>query len=72
MHFSYPSIFIIWCRSMAWSLVNGKNCTSKIFVLQANALHAIYDAMNNLTYNDHTNTYFKCDKILKLADQYNL
>ena len=29
-------------------------------------------AINNLAYNEHTNTYFKCYKILKLSDQYKL
>ena len=41
---------------------------SKIFVLQKKALRAI----NNLAYNKHTNAYFKCNKILKLSDQYKL
>ena len=42
-----------------------QNNTSKIFVLQKKAIHAI----NNLAYNEHTNAYFKCNKILKLSDQ---
>ena len=29
-------------------------------------------AINNLAYNEHTNAYFKCNKILKLSDQYKL
>ena len=29
-------------------------------------------AVNNLAYNEHTNAYFKCNKILKLSDQYKL
>ena len=29
-------------------------------------------SINNLSYNEHTNAYFKCDKILKLSDQYKL
>ena len=45
-----------------------KNNTSKIFVLQKKAIRAI----NNLAYNEHTNAYFKCNKILKLFDQYKL
>ena len=45
-----------------------QNNTSKIFVLQKKAIRAI----NNLAYNDHTNAYFKCNKILKLSDQYKL
>ena len=44
------------------------NNTSKIFVLQKKAMRAI----NNLAYNEHTNAYFKCNKILKLFDQYKL
>ena len=27
---------------------------------------------NNLAYNEHTNTYCKCNEILKLSDQYKL
>ena len=45
-----------------------QNNTDKIFVLQKKAIHAI----NNLAYNEHTNAYFKCNKILKLSDQYKL
>ena len=45
-----------------------QNNTSKIFVLQKKAIRAI----NNLAYNEHTNAYFKCNKILKLSDQYKL
>ena len=44
-----------------------QNNTSKIFVLQKKAIRAI----NNLAYNEHTNSY-KCNKILKLSDQYKL
>ena len=40
-----------------------KNYTSKNF-LQKKAI----PAMNNLAYNEHTNTYFKYDKTFKLAD----
>ena len=29
-------------------------------------------AVNNLACNEHTNAYFKCNKILKLSDQYKL
>ena len=43
-----------------------QNNTSKIFVLQKKAIRAI----NNLAYNEHTNAYFKGNKILKLSDQY--
>ena len=42
-----------------------QNNTSKIFVIQKKAIRAI----NNLAYNEHTNAYFKCNKILKLPDQ---
>ena len=45
-----------------------QNNTSKIFVLHKKAIRAI----NNLAYNEHTNAYFKCNKILKLSDQYKL
>ena len=45
-----------------------QNNTTKIFVFQKKAMRAI----NNLAYNEHTNTYFKCGKILKLSDQYKL
>ena len=45
-----------------------KNNTSKIFVLQKKAIRTI----NNLAYNEHTNAYFKCNKTLKLSDQYKL
>ena len=45
-----------------------QNNTSKIFVLQKKAIRAI----NNLAYNEHTNAYFKCNKILKLSDHYKL
>ena len=43
-----------------------QNNTSKIFVLQKKAIRVI----NDLAYNEHTNAYFKCNKILKLSDQY--
>ena len=36
-----------------------QNNTSKIFVLQRKAIRAI----NNIAYNEHTNAYFKCNKI---------
>ena len=29
-------------------------------------------AINNLAYNEHTNAYFKCNKLLKLSDRYKL
>ena len=29
-------------------------------------------AINNRAYNEHTDAYFKCNKILKLSDQYKL
>ena len=45
-----------------------QNNTSKIFVFQKKVIRAI----NNLAYNEHTNAYFKCNKILKLSDQYKL
>ena len=45
-----------------------QNNTSKIIVFQKKAIRAI----NNLTYNEHTNACFKCNKILKLSDQYKL
>ena len=45
-----------------------QNNTSKIFVVQKKAIRAI----NNLAYNEHTNAFFKCNKILKLSDQYKL
>ena len=45
-----------------------QNNTSNIFVLEKKAIRAI----NNLAYNEHTNAYFKCNKILKLSDQYKL
>ena len=45
-----------------------QNNTSKIFILQKKAIHAI----NNLAYNEHTNAYFKYNKILKLSHQYKL
>ena len=44
------------------------NYTSKIFVLKKKAMRAI----NNRAYNEHTNAHFKCNKIVKLSDQYNL
>ena len=45
-----------------------QNNTSKILVLQKKAIRAI----NNLAYNEHNNAYFKCNKILKLSDQYKI
>ena len=45
-----------------------QNNTSKIFVFQKKSIRAI----NNLEYNEHANAYFKCNKILKLSDQYKL
>ena len=43
-----------------------QNNTSRIIVLQKKAIRAI----NNLAYNEHTNAYFECNKILTLSDQY--
>ena len=43
-----------------------QNYTSKIFTFQKKAIGAI----NNLAYNEHTYAYLKCNKILKLTDQY--
>ena len=48
--------------------LTNQNNTSKIFVLKKKAISAI----NNLAYNEHTNAYFKCSKILKLSDLYKL
>ena len=45
-----------------------KNHTNKIFTLQKKAIRA----MNNLDYNEHTNNYFKSNRILKLEDQFKL
>ena len=45
-----------------------QNNTSKIFVLQKKNIRAI----NNLACNEHTNAYFKCNKLLKLSDEYKL
>ena len=42
--------------------------SNKIFVLQKKAIRAIH----GLSYNSHTNYYFKTDKILKLQDLYKL
>ena len=41
---------------------------SKIYILQKKAIRAI----NNLAYNEHTNAYFKCNKILQLSEQYTI
>ena len=46
----------IYCRGMAWNISNNN---SKIFVLQKKAIRAI----NNLAYDEHTNGYFKCNKV---------
>ena len=46
-----------------------QNYTSKIFGFHTKAIGAI----NNLAYNEvneHTNAYFRCNKTLKLPDQY--
>ena len=45
-----------------------ENNTSKIFVLPKKTIRTI----NNLADNEHTNTYFKCNTIQKLSDQYKL
>ena len=50
---------------MAWNI---SKLYLKIFVLQKKAICAI----NNLACNEHTNAYFKCNKILQLSDQYKL
>ena len=47
----HPCI-LIWCIEARHGTY--KNHTSKIFVLQKKAIRAI----NNLAYNEHTNTYF--------------
>ena len=51
---------------MWYSGMTCKNNTSEIFVLQKKAMRSI----NNIAYNEHINAYFKCNKILKLSDQY--
>ena len=43
-----------------------QNNTSKIFVLQKESIRSI----NNIAYSEYTNPYFKCNKTLKLSDQY--
>ena len=53
----------------AWHVTHQNN-TSKIFVLQKKAIRAINNQAYNI--NEHTNAYFKCNKILKLSDQYKL
>ena len=55
--------YSICYRGMAH--VTYQNNTSKIFVLRKEAKRAI----NNLSYNEHTNEYFKCNKIPKLSDK---
>ena len=62
--FIYP--YLSYCIE-AWHGTYQNNI-SKIFVLQNKAMRAI----NNLAYNEHTNSYFKYNKILKLSDQYKL
>ena len=56
------------CRSTCAADSTYQNNISKFFVLQKKAIRTI----NNLAYNEHTNAYFKCNKILKLSDQYKL
>jgi len=41
--------------------------TDKLFIMQKRAIRSI----NNLSYNEHTNAFFKQNNILKLADLYN-
>ena len=48
----------------AW-LETFKNYLSEVLVLQKKAICAI----NNLVYNKHFNTYFKCNKLPKLELQ---
>ena len=48
---------------MAWNI--SKIIPLKIFVLQKKAIRAI----NDLSNNEHTNAYFKYNKILKLSVQ---
>ena len=67
MHFAYSSILIRWHRGMACGTC--QNCIP--FNLRSPVKKAIR-AINNLAYHEHTNTYFKCDLILKLSDQYKL
>ena len=60
-------LFIHTCR-MVWKHdmeLTYHNYTSKILVLHKKAILAI----NNPAYIEHTNVYFKCDKILKLSLQ---
>ena len=42
------------------------NNTNKLFIMQKKSIRAI----NQLPYNEHTNAYFKQNRILKLEDQY--
>ena len=44
----------------------------KIIPLKSSFFRRAIRAINNLAYNEHTNAYFKCNKILKLSDQYKL
>ena len=64
----YTSLIHIYLLSYGIEAAHGtyQNNTTKIFILQKEAIRAI----NNLAYNEHTNAYFKCNKIRKLSDQY--
>ena len=41
-------------------------------VFTARNSKSVFIAINNLPFNKHTITYFKCNKFFKLSDQYNL
>ena len=63
---SYTSLIrqYLSCGIESWHRTY-QNYTSKTFVLQKKDICAV----NDLAYNEHTNAYFKCNKILKLSDQ---
>ena len=56
-----------WCSRGFTEGWHGRyqNYTTRIFILPKISKNAI----NNLAYNEHTNTCFKCNKILNLSDQ---
>ena len=58
----FAGIFKVYFTNNAPTHQQTAKQKSKVFVLQKKDIRAI----NNLSYNEHPNAYFKCNKILKL------
>ena len=53
-----------WTRNFKWN--------SCVILFTCHTQKKAIRAINNLAFNEHTKAYFKCNKILKISDQYKL